>query len=135
MLELPDDFTINVDGQVCSADVLLPLPDSLNDLCTRLATYYIDDNDGAYTITGNANSGYIISDLTVGDHSIVYVGQDCCGNETPVTMVVSVKDQKVPYAIAEEFIAVPMTVSSSGEVFAKVTAESGNAMPPVFPLT
>lgn len=123
---LPDDITVGVEGHHCTTNVLLPTPDSLLDVCTGISEYYIDDADGTHTITGSMASGYSIVDLESGVHDIEYVGVDCCGNESRAILKVTVKDDQSPNAVAEEYIAVPITRHSSGEVFAKVRAISVN---------
>ena len=49
----------SVDPWECSADILLPHPDHLEDSCDNTLTYSIGFIEGALTVTGNAQDGFV----------------------------------------------------------------------------
>ena len=121
-----NDALYSVDPWNCTVDALLPAPEHLNDDCDNDVTYYIG-NTGGYDVTGDYENGYTVVGLPLGEHTIEYKSEDCCGNVGTSTMTVTVIDETAPVAVSKEFIV--LSLSNIGnqvdefQGFAKIYAE------------
>lgn len=111
------DITVSTDPWECVANVEMPEPEHLHDECDPNATWYIIPPIG-YNVIGNTIIG-----LPKGVHPAIYVGVDCCGNESSYTVLVNVIDQAPPVAIAKQDIVVNLTTVIGSEGIAKIYAE------------
>ncbi|NNF20633.1 MAG: hypothetical protein HKN67_01730, partial [Saprospiraceae bacterium] len=100
---------VSVDPWRCSADVELPLPDHLYDDCLGEVNYWIGKVDGALTVSGNAEEGFVMHDVPQGITRVEYVAEDCCGNLTNTFIEVNVSDLTPPVPVTKEFIVVSLT--------------------------
>ncbi|NNE15879.1 MAG: hypothetical protein HKN51_12925, partial [Saprospiraceae bacterium] len=116
----------SVDPWNCNAMIYLPAPEHIADDCDANITYYIG-NTGGYSVTGNAETGYMLHDVPLGTHTIEYLSEDCCGNVGTATMQVTVVDQTGPVAVSKEFIVISLTnvgnTVDEFQGFAKIYAE------------
>ncbi len=124
VLSVGADLDTIVSTGACSIDLGLPEPLSLQDLCGGPTTYTVTGTSADNPIIGNASSGFVGFRFEVGTTEVYYRAEDCCGNQSFDTISVRVADGVQPNAIAEEFIVVPLNVLSSGEVSARVFANS-----------
>ena len=109
VIDVPD-VTASVDPWKCSADVLLPHPEHLNDTCDDNLTYWIGYVEGDLTITGNAVDGFIVHDVPLDEIiTVEYVTEDCCGNRSTDNIQVEVIDLTPPVAITKEFIVLSLS--------------------------
>ena len=99
----------SVDPWVCRADVALPAPMHLEDTCDNDLTYQIEFVEGALNVSGNAVDGYILHDAPVGETTIQYVAEDCCGNRTKVLTTVTVEDLTPPVPVTLQNIVVELS--------------------------
>ena len=104
-----NDVNVSVDPWDCKANVHMEVPEHLFDECDNIVNYWIGGASGGQTVSGNAQSGYIVHDLPVGSHIVQYIAQDCCGNLSSINVNVNVIDQTPPVAISKEFIVTSLT--------------------------
>ncbi len=84
-LNCPADFTVNVDVDNCSSNVVFSTPVGYDD-CT-------DADDLTVTQTGGPSSG---SEFPLGTSSIVFVVTDACGNTSSCDFDITVVDSNTP---------------------------------------
>ncbi len=111
------DITVSTDPWECVANVEMPEPEHLHDECDPNATWYIIPPIG-YNVIGNTIIG-----LPKGVHPAIYVGVDCCGNESSYTVLINVIDQAPPVAIAKQDIVVNLSTVIGSDGVAKIYAE------------
>ena len=99
----------SVDPWKCAADVLLPHPEHLEDSCDNELTYSIGFITGALTVTGNAVDGFIAHDVPVGETTVTYVAEDCCGNQRKVSTTITVSDNTPPVPVTIQNIVVELS--------------------------
>ena len=110
----------------CKANVDLPAPVTLRDLCDENISYTVTGTSNDNPITGNAQSGFTAGNLMFGATEVYYQSEDCCGNVGFDTLTVNITDNVAPFAIAVEFIAVKIAPFGSGpeDIKSKLFAES-----------
>lgn len=106
---LANDINVSVAPWECSVDVHMPRPEHIVDECDNIVTYYIGAVSGGYSVTGNAQSGFVINDVRVGTHTVEYIAQDCCNNLSKLSVIINVTDNTPPVAISKEFIVTSLT--------------------------
>ena len=111
------DITVSTEPWECSANVELPDPEHLHDVCDDNPTWYVIPPIG-YSVIGKTIIG-----LPKGVHPAIYVGVDCCGNETSYTVLINVIDKAPPVAIALQDIVVNLTTIVGADGKAKIYAD------------
>lgn len=95
--------------------------------CTGMAllpTLDIEDNCSDFTVTIFTPTGSLVSngglfpDLDFGNHEMVYVAEDDCGNTASDTIIVSVIDNVPPVAVCDEFTVAAIASNGQTTVFA-----------------
>ena len=124
-MDIPDAYA-SVDPWNCTATVYLPAPEHMGDDCDDDVTYTIGFT-GGYTVTGDAETGYILHELPLGSHTIEYLSEDCCGNVGRAEITVVVVDETAPVAVTKQFIVIGLTnvgnTVDEFQGFAKLYAE------------
>ena len=116
----------SVDPAHCTADIALPAPDKLTDACDSDLTYSIGFIEGALTVSGNAEDGFILHDAPIGETTVQYLSSDCCGNVARVVTTVTVADNTPPVPVTVQNVVIELTgvgtptqgVSGSAKLFA-----------------
>ena len=103
------DVFESVDPWKCSKDVKMPFPEHLADDCDDNLTYSIGKVEGGFTVTGNAEDGYVIRDVPIGSYEVEYIAQDCCNNLSRATVTVTVADNTPPVAVTKQFLVTSVT--------------------------
>ncbi len=118
----PDSIILNTDAHHCTGqwdvhDVWF------NDNCSQDVTYSIRSIEG--TVLGNQNSGYVLVDLSIGDHEVYIVAEDCCGNISEKKVVVIVLDNTPPTAVCQTQTVVSLIGNASpGENYTTINVSS-----------
>ncbi len=104
------DVFASVEPENCFADVSLPHPEHLYDDCTGDVSYWIGYVDGALTVTGNQDDGFVLHETQEGViYRVEYIAEDCCGNQTNTFINVQVVDLTPPVPVTKEFIVVSLS--------------------------
>ena len=106
-IDVPE-HTVSVDPWNCTATVHLPVPEHIFDNCDNFYSYTIGQT-GGYAVTGDDINGFKLHDVPLGEHSIEYKSEDCCGNVGRSYLKLIVEDKTPPVAISKEFIVVSLT--------------------------
>jgi len=116
-IDLVESITVSASIHDCTANFILPTPEHLTDNC---------DNNVTYTVFGAPGTVTDISASPFFDGSVwrviglpksmepavyTYVAEDCCGNSTSVTLLVTVVDATPPIAIGTQNIVINLTSS------------------------
>ncbi len=126
---IPDDlYEANSDPYTCTAVFPVPPPIVIfecstwtYDIAYALAINGMAPTDGVYittNVTGNATTGYTISDLPLSTSWLRYTVTDACGNATEAFTEVTVFDNVPPIAVCDEFTVVTLTSDGSAYAFA-----------------
>ena len=118
-----NNVTASVDPWDCTASILMPHPEHINDSCSDAVTYDITGPFGV-VITQTDNGYYHVANAPKGQHTFYYNAYDCCGNSNSTPVIVTVVDATPPVAIATENIVVSLTTAVGGTGIAKLFAES-----------
>jgi len=117
----------------CLAETCLPVP-QLHDNCTEDITYTVGSTSGSIIWDADCHDGaggYVIYGLPLGDHTVTYYAEDCCGNIGEYSINVFVEDHTPPVAVAKQNIVISLTSSATnGDGIAKLYApkESNNIL-------
>ncbi len=119
----PADFTVDAADSECNADLLLPAL-QYYDVCATSGTSYSVDFSGSVAgaaIAFNPGSGlYLLSNLPIGTHTIVYTADDGCGNTTSCEVDITVEDNTPPIPVCDEHTVVSLTTTGTTDVPATV---------------
>lgn len=123
-----DEFAASADPYTCTATFQVPPPVLVFDCSSwtyeigyALAVNGMAPTDGIYyttNVSGNATSGYSISDLPLGVTWLRYTITDGCGNVTEAFTEITVIDNVPPIAVCDEFTVVTLTSDGSAYAFA-----------------
>ncbi|MFT6333642.1 MAG: hypothetical protein ACJATI_000370 [Halioglobus sp.] len=118
------DVTVSTDPWGCAANIEIPQPWELHDVCTDDLTYTVSGPAGVI-IVGDAATGYTALGVPKGDHTFTYTASDCCGNTTSIPAAFRVRDAAPPVPVALANIVISLTSSGTGtDGLAKLYAES-----------
>lgn len=106
-IEIPE-ITASVDPWDCKATVHLPHPEHIFDNCDNFYAYTIGST-GGYEVIGDEHSGYRVKNVPLGEHTIEYKSEDCCGNVGRTYVKLYVVDNTPPVAISKEYVVVSLT--------------------------
>lgn len=112
IIDCPVDITVSVDATECRANIELPVPSDVREVCSGGITFtqLIYGGGRLYsTIDGFGNTHVYATDLTIGTHTIKYMYVDNCGNKSICTFNVNVVDLAPPIAIVKRDIVVGLT--------------------------
>lgn len=123
-----NEFAASADPYTCTASFKVPAPVIVSDCSTwtytigyALAVNGMAPTDGLYytnNVTGNATTGYTISNLPLGQTWLRYIITDACGNVTEAFTEITVVDNIPPIAVCDEFTVVTLTSDGSAYAFA-----------------
>ncbi|NOT37148.1 MAG: HYR domain-containing protein [Saprospiraceae bacterium] len=85
----------------------------LKDQCSQELHYTLNAVTG--TVLGDELHGYIVSDLSIGNHIVEILAEDCCGNISAKKVYVRVVDKTPPTAICQTKTVT--SISASGSPF------------------
>ncbi len=111
------DLTISVDVWSCDATWYAPAP-WLEDNCSEVTGYTISSSAGLVQYSSILDL-YVISELPLGTHQVIYTATDCCGNETNLPIFLTVADLVPPVAVCEVFHTTSLTLDGTAKVFAQ----------------
>ncbi|MEY3367622.1 MAG: hypothetical protein RI973_777 [Bacteroidota bacterium] len=113
-------------SQPCRSTALL-LPATVTDDCSSYTVNIITPiGQAVYTTVGGITGWYIPAPgLTVGNHILQYIATDACGNQTPLSVQLTVVDNQSPVAVCDELTDVNLNSSGNATVFA-VTLDDGS---------
>ncbi len=111
-----DIYIVGTDFDECLATVLVPDP-TMTDDCTA-------DENLNYSVSLASSVGtlsllqgkYLISNLPLGNHDIMYTTSDACGNFSECTMTVEVQDLTVPSVVCESYHTISLQNITTGQV-------------------
>ena len=106
VLENDGIIVASVDPWQCAADVPLPAPKILEDVCDNDLTYYIGFVEGAREVTGNVEDGFVLMGAPIGTTQVQYVAEDCCGNRAEFLATVTVSDRTAPVPVTQQNLVV-----------------------------
>lgn len=120
----PYSFISGTESNQCGGPVDVPHP-QIEDNCSA-ATYSIqyklkDDDESAFVgltsvgVTGNAQDGYHIFSLPIGEYQVVYFVSDECGNKTECVSILYVQDTSIPTTICKT--SAHVTLDENGEAY------------------
>ncbi len=112
---------VSTSAHACSADVIVPAPDSLYDNCAATSDLIwraFVEVDGVI-IEANSANGNLLNNLPAGAHTVTYEVTDPCGNSSQKTSIIVIKDLIRPVAIAKRSIKITFA-SFDGDCTAKV---------------
>ena len=101
-----------------SQDFLLPptVTDNCNSFTIQILTPV---GEAIYVGTGGSQGGFIPPPgLTVGTHNVTYLATDACGNQSSLTVAVTVVDNITPTAVCDELTDVNLTSNGTATVYA-----------------
>lgn len=108
------DVLASVDPWTCDATVVVPHPEHLFDECDEGDLHYeVSLINEIRTITGNSTQGYIIEGVSMGFHSLQYIGYDCCGNQQRKVVELRVKDLTPPVPVTKENLVIDLSPSGN----------------------
>ncbi|MEO1261942.1 MAG: T9SS type A sorting domain-containing protein [Bacteroidota bacterium] len=120
-------FTVsaNVPGnhpQPCRSQAFLLPPTTLTDNCSSIDVEIFTPVGEAIYINGGGENGGLIPapGLPIGVHNVSYKATDACGNQTTITVPVTVVDDVVPIAICDEITDVNLGTDGRAIVPAQV---------------
>ncbi len=108
--------------QVCTSTGFLVAPsysDNCNDVTVKIFTPV---GEAIYTNGSNGNNGGMIPapGLPVGVHDVTYQATDACGNQTNITVQVTVVDNAAPTTVCDEITDVNLATDGKAVVIAEV---------------
>ena len=108
--------------QVCASTGFLVAPtysDNCNDVTVKIFTPV---GEAIYISGGNGNNGGMIPapGLPVGVHNVTYQATDACGNQTSITVAVTVVDNQAPTTVCDEITDVNLSSDGKAVVNASV---------------
>ena len=101
----------------CEASFCLPVPQT-HDNCTDDITYTVNVVGGSVVWDEDCNNGeggYFLSGVGVGDHTITYYAEDCCGNVGEYSINLTVVDETPPVPVAIQNLVVSLTSSPTSD--------------------
>ncbi len=128
----PSDTVVSTSPWACfAADVPLPVPGKLEDLCSSVQLQVNIFGGGTAVVTGSLANGTLrisARNLSKGTHLVRYRAVDDCGNATICTFNVTVVDHTPPFAISIRNLVVGLSpgydASGDPDGQAKLFAES-----------
>ncbi len=118
-IHCPYDITASTNlGYGCLARILMP-PIVIEDNCQD--SFYVTIQYPGGVLRGQ-NGGYI--ELETGEHNVVYIVSDACGNIEACTVHVSVTDKNPPTMVCDQGIIVALTRDDVVHVEAKIFDEN-----------
>lgn len=122
----PPDQVIATSAWSCYRDSYqLPLPSSIQDACGHVFLKAFLYGGGKLKYEGSLGQGnlkVIATELSLGDHQVIYRVSDGCGNVTECSFVVRVVDETPPVASSKKLIVTSLTNSDELGAVAKVFA-------------
>lgn len=119
---LPDAVEVGTSAWQCSATWSVLVPD-LSDNCSVDVHYTVSANTGV--VLGNETNGYVITNLGLGVHTVIFEASDCCGNSTRKEVEVTVVDNTPPVAVCDAHTVVSLTPGViPGKNYSKIYAET-----------
>ncbi len=116
---LPTVINTGTPSHACvSLDYTLPVP-TITDNCSAIEDYTVSSTAGQI-VDG------VLTGLPLGNHSVTYRVEDCCGNPTTVTIPVNVVDNAPPTANCELFRTVSLSTDGFGFAFASSFDDGSN---------
>ena len=103
-----DQIFASTDPWQCAADVPIPAPKSLDDVCDADLTYYIGFVEGGLEVVGNAEDGFTVLGVPIGSRQVQYVAEDCCGNRAEVLATITVEDRTAPTPVTTQNLVVEL---------------------------
>ena len=116
-------FDLNADATSCGSTGYIQLP-SVSDNCTGLENVqmFITDYselDYTYDSNGNIDGGFIPAPgIALGNHELVVLATDGCGNSAQSTYSITVVDEQAPTPVCHEILQVSVTSDGNIPVFA-----------------
>lgn len=86
-INYPDSIHVEESNSNCLGYIKMTVP-GLSDDCSKVITYTFESFTG--NVTGDQNTGYTITNLPKGYHTVSLIAQDVCGNKTTKKVVLSV---------------------------------------------
>ncbi len=126
------DVTVSTDVWSCEATYYAPVP-WLEDNCSTITDYTVSASGGTVSFSDVLNQ-YIITDLGLGTYQITYSASDCCGNNSDLTIDLTVQDLVPPVAVCEVDHTVTLSTDGTAKVFANTFDDGShdNCVDPVF---
>jgi hypothetical protein len=103
---VPDVLEVGTDAWKCEGIVPIPAP-WIVDNCSNDVTYDIVVKTG--TVLGDAETGYTVVGLELGEHTLYYQAYDCCGNRGIDSTTLIVADNTPPVCISEDRVQLSLT--------------------------
>lgn len=106
VLVCPENRTVGTTFWYCYANVSVPKPVA-TDACSEIASYSLSTDAGVVVSFGNNN--YVINQLPLGPHVVVWTVTDECGNSSTCSFTITVVDDVVPVANCDQHTIVALT--------------------------
>ncbi|MDX1684040.1 MAG: cohesin domain-containing protein [Saprospiraceae bacterium] len=120
----PDEIEVGTDPWFCLGRFDVPAP-WIIDNCSNDVDYRVTTKYG--NVFGNADQGYIVTDIPIGSWPLYIEAFDCCGNRTVDSIIMNVEDNTPPVCIAEDRVQLSLSGNQSpGTNFAAICAEDLN---------
>jgi hypothetical protein len=112
----------SMDDHHCYATINIPPPALLSDDCSDVTKikWHVIPPEGA--VVKGTQPHYIIEGLTKGSHTLIYVMEDCAGNQTRKSTTIQISDLVPPTSISKQTIVVSLSDSGDGRGYAKLFA-------------
>lgn len=107
-ISCPDSMTIRVDPFNCLAALELPTP-TISDRCSAVEYRVMANHGTLLPVETDSTFSYVLSDLPLGQHEVIYIAEDACQNVQSCTLSINVIDQVEPNVVCTDQlrIAVP----------------------------
>lgn len=115
----PAPLTVYTDNDECNTGlVLIPAP-TIMDNCseTSFSVQIITDPDNLLSHPVGDNN--VVTDLPLGDNTVIYYIQDDCDNRDTCQSIITVEDNKLPFAVADKHTVVSIGTDGTARVFAE----------------
>ena len=118
------DVTISTPVDDCVASYFVPEP-TLSDNCSDLDGYTVQASAGTVSFLSSIQR-FVLTDLPLGDVTLTYRAEDCCGNVTDAVVNIRVEDQVPPNVSCEVFRNTTLTVNGTSRILAPAFDDGSN---------
>ncbi|MDF1697902.1 MAG: T9SS type A sorting domain-containing protein [Saprospiraceae bacterium] len=119
VFDCPEDLTLSTQPYDCiSKSFDLMFVDSVYDCSAYDTSFRVLTLDTVDVTDLYINSNNVLSGLPLGEHYLLYVATDVCGNASQCTTLVTVIDDTAPFAVCDGYTQIALGSNGVAELFA-----------------
>ncbi|NNF36493.1 MAG: HYR domain-containing protein, partial [Saprospiraceae bacterium] len=104
-VDLPDTIYVDAAHHVCEGNVVLDIPEAVDNCAQNVSV----DAFGNAPVTVTITDVITVEGMPLGPNTIYLSAEDCCGNIGLDSIIILVEDNTAPVAICKEYINVSLT--------------------------